>query len=97
MPHDFPPPPRRIDLLAGEPTPNRATPSNPADPHAAPTPPNRWLGVYFRCARQYTRVFRKEGATNYLARCPKCGQTLAFQVDPTDPNASANRFYQVSC
>ncbi len=102
-----PQPARRLDLLADETGRSSALPTAPNPPAFHPPPgvpmqtndraSNRWLGVYFRCARQYTRVFRREGATNYTARCPTCGQTLSFQVDPHDPNATTDRFYQVTC
>lgn len=31
-----------------------------------------WLGVFFRCCLVYARVYRNEGATEYVGRCPRC-------------------------
>ncbi len=63
-----------------------------AETSAAPSP---WLGVYFRCSGQYVRVFRTPQATHYQARCPKCAQTIRFEVDPQ--SGSNQRLFTVSC
>jgi hypothetical protein len=91
--------PGSIDLLAGADDARVAPGSAQSRPSANGGGAGRWLGVYFRCARQYTRVFRRDsdGEASYLARCPKCGQTIGFKVDPNDPTSRGERFYQVSC
>jgi PHP family Zn ribbon phosphoesterase len=53
-----------------------------------------WLGVYFRCAARYVKVFRTRDATGYLARCPACGRTTTFKVGTGGTN---QRFFEVSC
>ena len=56
--------------------------------------PRPWLGVYFRCAKSYIRVFRNARGTGYLATCPKCGRCAKFRVGQGGSN---NRFFEVSC
>jgi hypothetical protein len=70
------------------------TDANKVDP-PMPIPSNRWLGVFFRCAGQYVRVYRRPEACHYQARCPKCAQTIQFEVDPR--SGSTQRLFTVSC
>lgn len=73
---------RRIDLLAGKPSP-------------APPPGGRpFIGVHFTCAGQYVRVYRDARGERYLARCPTCGRTVTFRVGT---GGTSERFFEVSC
>ena len=78
-PSPHPQPPRRVDLL------------DQAQPTAAARP---FLQVYFVCANAYQRVFRAADQSQYLARCPKCGKQMRFQVGPDGTN---QRTFQVTC
>ena len=53
-----------------------------------------FLQVYFVCANSYQRVFRSADNKRYLARCPKCGKEMRFQVGE---GGTAQRTFQVSC
>jgi len=64
-------------------------------PTETSTSQSPWLGVYFRCSGQYVRVFRTPQAKHYQARCPKCAQTIRFEVDPV--SGSNQRLFTVSC
>ena len=39
-----------------------------------------FISVHFACCNAYVRVYRAPDAAEYLARCPKCGQTVTFAV-----------------
>ena len=74
--------PRRgstLDLVAG------------SDPSFKGRP---FLQVFFLCANSYQRVFRSQDQQRYLARCPKCGKEMRFQVGP---EGTSQRTFQVSC
>lgn len=73
-------PERRIDLLAAE---------EEGQGRCKP-----WLGVYFRCAHAYVRVFRNKAGTGYLARCPRCARPVRFSVGP---HGIEERWFEVSC
>lgn len=53
-----------------------------------------YLRLWFECAGQYQRAYRNASATEYNARCAKCGQTVRF---PVGPGGSSERFFKVSC
>jgi phage terminase large subunit GpA-like protein len=53
-----------------------------------------FLQVYFACSNSYQRVYRSADNSRYLARCPKCGKEMRFQVGP---GGSDQRAFRVSC
>lgn len=53
-----------------------------------------WLGLYFRCARVYTRAYRDQGGQEYLGRCPRCGKCVRFAVGT---GGTSERRFEVSC
>lgn len=53
-----------------------------------------WLGVRFACSGAYLRVYRNVQGDAYLARCPRCGQTVRFRVGE---GGTGQRFFTVSC
>lgn len=53
-----------------------------------------WLQVYFSCANAYQRVYRNVNGSGYLARCPKCGQSVRFRIGQ---GGTKQRFFEVSC
>jgi len=53
-----------------------------------------FLQVMFRCANAYLRVYRSADAQRYLARCPKCGKEVRFQVGE---GGTSQRQFEVSC
>ncbi|MEL6497457.1 MAG: hypothetical protein AAF937_00110 [Planctomycetota bacterium] len=53
-----------------------------------------YLRIYFACANQYVRVYRRPDGQHYLARCPKCGMTKRFRVGP---GGTDNRFFELTC
>jgi len=73
----------RIDLLAGD---------GVAEPGGSAGRP--WLGVYFKCAHAYVRVFRNAAGTAYQARCPRCARTIRFAVGAA---GTERRTFEVSC
>ena len=56
--------------------------------------PRPFLQVLFTCANAYQRVFRSQDAKRYLARCPKCGREIRFQVGQ---GGTDQRVFEVSC
>ena len=74
------------------------TPSGSLDitePGGAATPLGRpFLQVMFRCANAYLRVYRSADGQRYLARCPKCGKEVRFQVGE---GGTSQRQFDVSC
>jgi phage terminase large subunit GpA-like protein len=73
-------------------------PSGSLDITASPdasTPHGRpFLQVMFRCANAYLRVYRSSDGQRYLARCPKCGKEVRFQVGE---GGTSQRQFDVSC
>lgn len=61
----------------------------PATPNGRP-----FLQVMFRCANAYLRVYRAADGKRYLARCPKCGKEVRFQVGE---GGTSQRQFDVSC
>lgn len=61
---------------------------------AAVGPSRPFIGVLFRCAASYQRVYRDRTGTRYLARCPRCGKTVRFVVGEGGTN---ERFFEVEC
>ncbi|MEO1535079.1 MAG: hypothetical protein AAFS11_05915 [Planctomycetota bacterium] len=53
-----------------------------------------YLRIYFACANQYVRVYRRPDQQHYLARCPKCSMTKRFRVGP---GGTDNRFFELTC
>lgn len=53
-----------------------------------------YLRIYFECANEYVRVYRRPDQQHYLARCPKCSMTKRFTVGP---GGTDNRFFQLTC
>jgi hypothetical protein len=53
-----------------------------------------FLQVYFRCANAYLRVYRSADGRRYLARCPRCGKQVTFQVGE---GGTSQRQFEVSC
>jgi PHP family Zn ribbon phosphoesterase len=50
--------------------------------------------VFFRCANQYTRVYRERDGQSYRPVCPKCGQSMRIGVAP---GGSEKRLFELSC
>ncbi len=63
----------------------------PAPTQSADRP---WLGIRFTCANAYVRVYRNQAGTAYVARCPKCGESVRFAVGA---GGTPQRFFEVSC
>jgi phage terminase large subunit GpA-like protein len=60
-----------------------------------PSPKGRpFLQVMFTCANAYLRVYRSADGQRYLARCPKCGKEVRFQVGA---NGTNQRQFEVTC
>lgn len=53
-----------------------------------------YLRIYFKCANQYVRVYRRPEDPEYVARCPTCGQQKRFRVGRS---GTAQRFFELSC
>ncbi|MEM9559209.1 MAG: hypothetical protein AAF995_02795 [Planctomycetota bacterium] len=66
----------------------------PAKANAPRSADRPWIGVHFTCAGRYLRISRAADGTRYIARCPACGQSLRFLVQP---GGSSQRFYKVNC
>jgi hypothetical protein len=87
-------PPRLIDIVEG------AVPgAGAADPSAGGKgggdgSGRPWLSVFFRCANQYTRVYRERDGQSYRPVCPKCGQSMRIGVAP---GGSEKRLFELSC
>jgi len=76
---------------------DRFTPSDRLDITDTPTSGARgrpFLQVMFTCANAYLRVYRSADAKQYLARCPKCGKDIRFQVGE---GGTSQRQFEVSC
>jgi len=60
-----------------------------------PTPRGRpFLQVVFTCGNSYQRVYRSSDQKRYLARCPKCGRQVRFQVGE---GGTDQRVFRVHC
>jgi hypothetical protein len=69
------------------------------EPQGAKPPPaaqqgRPWLGVRFRCAGAYLRVYRAPDAAEYRATCPRCARCIRFAVGE---GGTDNRFFEVCC
>ncbi|MEX2218694.1 MAG: hypothetical protein WD749_08030 [Phycisphaerales bacterium] len=53
-----------------------------------------WLGVRFRCAGAYLRVYRAADGKEYRATCPRCARCIRFAVGE---GGTDERFFEVSC
>lgn len=53
-----------------------------------------WLGVWYRCANAYVKVYRSADGTSYTARCPKCGEATRFRVGE---GGTSTRFFEIRC
>jgi hypothetical protein len=53
-----------------------------------------WLGVWYKCANKYVKVFRSADGTTYTARCPKCGEATRFRVGE---GGVSSRFFEIQC
>lgn len=53
-----------------------------------------YLRIYFKCANQYIRVYRRPEDPEYIARCPTCGLTKRFRVGSS---GTGQRFFELSC
>jgi len=62
--------------------------------HTGPNDPRPSLGVFFKCANKYLRVFRSSDGTRYNARCPTCGKVVRFVVGAQGTN---QRTFEVDC
>jgi hypothetical protein len=63
-------------------------------PPEPPRGPRPWLGVRFRCAGAYLRVYRSPAAAEYRATCPRCARCIRFAVGE---GGTDQRFFEVSC
>ena len=53
-----------------------------------------WLGVWYKCANKYVKVFRSPDGKTYTARCPKCGEATRFRVGE---GGVSTRFFEIQC
>ncbi len=53
-----------------------------------------YLRIYFACANQYVRVYRRPDRACYIARCPQCSMTKTFRVGV---GGTSNRFFELTC
>jgi hypothetical protein len=53
-----------------------------------------FLQIYFACSNTYQHVYRAVDQSHYLARCPRCGKHVRFQVGE---GGTAQRRFTVSC
>jgi len=81
-----------LDIVAGDDAFRRGKPGESAEGRDATGRP--FLMVWFKCAGAYQKVFRSLDATQYAARCPKCGKTMQFAVGSGGEN---RRMFEVSC
>jgi len=51
-----------------------------------------YLGIQFECCGAYARVYRREGESAYVGRCPRCLRVVRFRVDPS---GTSHRFFRV--
>lgn len=59
-----------------------------------PTARRPFLQVMFTCANAYLRVYRSSDGQRYLARCPRCGKEVRFQVGA---HGTSQRQFEVTC
>lgn len=85
-----------LDIIAGDDAFGRQGPRQPgaAGPEGRDATGRPFLMVWFKCAGAYQKVFRSVDATQYAARCPKCGKTMQFAVGSGGEN---RRMFEVSC
>ena len=53
-----------------------------------------WLGIYFKCANVYRRIFKTEDGRSYRGLCPRCGQCLKI---PVGKGGTSDRVFEASC
>ena len=56
-----------------------------------PSPKRAFMGVMFNCCRIYARAYRCADGTRYTGRCPRCGKSVRFRVEP---GGQEGRFWQ---
>ncbi len=69
-------------------------------PPASPAPPatdgrgasRPFLSVRFACCNTFARIYRNAEATQYVGRCPRCGQSVRFAVGH---GGTSSRFFVV--
>ncbi|HLP85142.1 MAG TPA: hypothetical protein VK157_12395 [Phycisphaerales bacterium] len=84
-----------LDIVAGDDAFRRGGPPKPGQTQEGRDMTGRpFLMVWFKCAGAYQKVFRNAQATQYSARCPKCGKTMQFAVGSGGEN---RRMFEVSC
>jgi len=74
----------RIDLVVG----------GASDGSGDEAPEGLWLGVWFECAGQYVRVYRRPDQAFYRACCPRCARVVRFRVGR---DGTSSRFFRVHC
>ena len=60
----------------------------------APSERRAWLGIYFKCANVYRRIFKTEDGKAYRGLCPRCGQCLKI---PVGRGGTSERVFEASC
>lgn len=53
-----------------------------------------WLGIHFRCANIYRRIFKTPDGRAYRGLCPRCGQCLQI---PVGKGGTSERIFEASC
>lgn len=53
-----------------------------------------WLGIWYKCANKYVKVYRSPDGQTYTARCPKCGEATRFRVGE---GGVSTRFFEIQC
>ena len=40
-----------------------------------------YVGIYFKCCRVYSRVYKSRLGDRYVGFCPKCGAKVQLMID----------------
>lgn len=75
----------QLPIFPGQPKPGKGEAQGQGRPY---------LRIFFRCANQYVRVYRRPEDPEYIARCPTCGQTKRFKVGRS---GTGQRYFELSC
>lgn len=51
----------------------------------------KFIGMYFRCCRLYTRIYINRAGTAYEGHCPGCMNHARVRISP---GGTSNRFFK---